>query len=247
MRIIILAAGYGTRLYPLTNTVAKPLVKINGVPMLNFLIDKINHLRNKVDIEEIRVIVNNKFYNSFLEWKKEYKIEATILNDGSNNPEDRLGAIGDISFGVGSHLADWLILGGDNLFEDSLASFIDFSLKKRPSPAIGIYDIKSKEEASRCGVIELDIDSRIVNFKEKPDNPFSTLVASCVYFFPKESLYLFEEFIRDHLNADACGKYIEWLSTNSKVFGYVLHGKWIDIGHIDSLRMAEKEFGSTVK
>ena len=191
--------------------------------------------------------LNNKFYKSFLEWKKNYKIEATILNDGSNNPENRLGAIGDMRFAIDSFLDDWLILGGDNLFEDTLGGFIDFSLKNRPVPSIGVYDVQSKEEASRCGVVKLDANNRIVDFKEKPKNPFSTLAASCVYFFPKESLYLFEEFIKDHLNVDACGKYIEWLSLRGKVFGYVLCGKWIDIGNINSLETAAKEFGLTVK
>jgi glucose-1-phosphate thymidylyltransferase len=247
MRILILAAGYGTRLYPLTNMVAKPLVEINGVPMLNFLIDKINRLKTKVTIEEVRIVANNKFYDSFLRWQEKYDVAATIVNDGSNSPDDRLGAIGDISFGIKGVADDWLIMGGDNLFEDSLEGFIDFSLRNRPAPSVGVYDVKNKEVASRCGVVKLSGDGSIIDFEEKPEIPSSTLVASCVYFFPRESFYLFQEFIDKNSNVDASGKYIEWLSRKQKAFGYALQGRWIDIGHIEALKEAEREFGSVNK
>ncbi len=242
MRIAILAAGYGTRLYPLTKRIAKPLVPVNNKPMINYLVDKIKTLGKNFPIEEVRVVVNNKFYKSFLTWKKKYKIRATILNDGSNSPEDRLGAIKDMKFVIGATKADWLVLGGDNLFQDDLVKFIKFAKGKLPYPSIGLYDVKCKKMATRFGVVTVNKRKRIVKFQEKPKKPPSTLAASCVYFFPKQSLSLFDSFIAKNENVDASGRYIAWLRRESKVFGYTLKGKWIDIGHFDSLKQAEQEF-----
>ena len=242
MRIAILAAGYGTRLYPLTERIAKPLVLVNNKPMINYLIDKIEALGRNFPIEEVRVVVNNKFYKSFLTWKKEYKVKAEVLNDGSNSPEDRLGAIKDMKFVIGPTKADWLVLGGDNLFQDDLTKFIKFAKGKSPYPSIGLYDVKYKKMATRFGVVTVNKRKRIVKFQEKPKKPLSTLAASCVYFFPKQSLSLFDSFITNNENIDASGRYIAWLAKESKVFGYTLEGKWIDIGHLDSLKQARQEF-----
>ncbi len=243
MNIAILAAGYGTRLYPLTLKIAKPLLPINGKPMLNFLIDKIEILNKYFPIEDIKIIVNNRFYKSFLAWKKEYNIGAQIINDGSNSNEERLGATKDMKLAIANQKKDWLVLGGDNLFEDDLVDFIKFSFKMRPYSSIALYDVKSKKEATRFGVVALNNRKKIVKFQEKPKKPASTLAASCVYFFPKESVGLLDLFISQYPKNDAAGKYIEWLAEESKVFGYTVGGKWIDIGHQDSLKEAEKEFG----
>jgi len=246
MNIAILAAGYGTRLYPLTLNTAKPLVPIGGKPMINFLIDKIDILKKHFSIGEVRIVANNKFYKSFLSWKKKYKIKAEILNDGSNSPEDRLGAIKDMKFAMGGRKADWLILGGDNLFEDNLLQFVEFASSIKPYPCIGLYDVKYKKEAVRFGVVILNRRKRIVSFQEKSKRPLSTLAASCVYFFPKQCSELLDLFVAQHKNVDASGRYIKWLAEATKVFGYLLEGKWIDIGHFDSLNLANKTFG-TVK
>ncbi len=242
MRIAILAAGYGTRLYPLTKKIAKPLLLINKKPMLNFLIDKIKILRKHFPIEEVRIVVNNKFYKSFLSWKKKYKIKATLINDGSNSPEDRLGAIKDMKLSIAKNKCDWLILGGDNLFDDDLVDLVKFSLSQRPHLSIGLYDVKSKKDAKRFGIVSLNQKKRIIKFAEKPKKPASTLAASCVYFFPKQSLGLLSSFVRSHKNVDASGRYIAWMVRKAKVFGYTLKGRWIDIGHAQSLKAAAKAF-----
>lgn len=242
MKVAILAAGYGTRLYPLTYHTAKPLLKIGKKPMLNFLLDKINVLRKSFSIDEVRVVVNHKFYKDFLAWKKKYKVKATIINDGSTSPDDRLGAIGDMRLSIGKDKSDWLILGGDNLFDDDLSEFLKFAKDKKNSPSIGLYDVKSKKEATRFGIVSLNARSRIIKFAEKPKKPASTLAASCVYFFPKQSLSLLGNFVKKHKNVDASGRYIAWLVRTAKVFGYTLKGRWIDIGHINSLKLAAKLF-----
>ncbi len=242
MKVLILAAGYGTRLYPLALNTSKALIRVNNKPIINFLIEKIEILKKRYFIKEIRVVVNDKFYKDFLIWKNKYKIKAEILNDGSTKPEDRLGAVKDIKFAIGGKGEDWLVLGADNLFEDNFTNFIEFALNKRPYSSIGLYDVKHKKEAMRFGIAALNSRKRIVKLREKPKNPFSTLASSCIYFFPKESLGLLDSFIAYNKNADAAGKYIEWLVEKSKVFGYTFKGRWIDIGHFDSLRLAGRTF-----
>ncbi|UCD15678.1 MAG: nucleotidyltransferase family protein [Candidatus Omnitrophota bacterium] len=242
MRVIILAAGYGTRLYPLTLDLPKPLICINNKPIINFLIDKIEDLRNYYSIEETKLVSNNKFYNKFLAWKKEYKVEIQILNDGSTSPEDRLGAVRDIKFAIDGKGGDWLVLGGDNLFEDNLRGFLEFGLKKKPYPCIGIYDVKDKSAACHYGVTELDSGNQIVSFEEKPKNPKSTLAATCVYFFPQDSLKLFDSFFSQVKASDASGEYIKWMVDKTRVYGYIFEKKWFDIGGSDALKMAEKTF-----
>ncbi|UCG35168.1 MAG: nucleotidyltransferase family protein [Candidatus Omnitrophota bacterium] len=242
MRILILAAGYGTRLYPLTQTTAKSLIPVNKKPIINFLTDKIIRLENNFEIEQTKVVVNNKFYEDFLEWEKGIEIKADILNDGSNTNEDRLGAIKDINFGIGGKKGDWLILGGDNIFDDDLQDFVKFALAKKPFPVIGLYDIGDIKDASKFGVVKLNPDKQIVEFQEKPANPASTLIASCVYYFPEESMSFLDEYLRSQSHVDQAGHYISWLAHQTKVFGYTLKGNWLDIGHHESLKTAEKMF-----
>ncbi|MBU1121318.1 MAG: nucleotidyltransferase family protein [Candidatus Omnitrophota bacterium] len=242
MRIIILAAGYGTRLYPLTLDLPKPLICINHKPIINFLIDKIEELSHFYPIEGITVVSNNKFYNKFLDWRKEYKVMARIVNDGSNSPQDRLGAVRDIKVAMGQEQGDWLVLGGDNLFEDSLVGFVNFVLEKKPYSSIGLYDVKDKAEAVNYGIVEIDADEKIIKFQEKPKNPISTLAATCVYFFSQDSLNLLDSFFMEVEKNDTSGEYIRWMIDKTRVYGYSFKKRWFDIGGNDSLKMAEQTF-----
>jgi len=242
MNVVILAAGYGTRLYPLTLKIAKPLVLINDIPLINFLIRKIDILKKYFPIKEVRIIVNDKFYKSFLSWKDKYKINAKIINDGSLNPDNRLGAVKDMKIAIGRSYSDCLVIGGDNLFEDDLTKFIEFAVNRSPHSSVGLYDVQNKKSAKRFGIVTLNRQKKIVRLDEKPDNPFSTLAASCIYFFPKESLKFLNSFIRQNKNIDASGKYISWLSKEDQVFGYLLSGVWVDIGCLASLKEAGKKF-----
>ena len=243
MRVIILAAGYGTRLYPLTVDMPKPLLEINGKPLSNFLVDKVQALKKKFPIEEIRVVSNNKFYPVFCDWKRKYKLAVTVVNDGTNSPKERLGAIGDMLVGFGKEKnCDWLVIGGDNLFEDDLSGFLSFAHKKKPFVSLGVYDLGSKEQAKHFGVLELNRSKRVIGFAEKPKSPQSSLVASCVYFFPRQSLKFFSQYLDQGVNSDTSGAYISWLTEYYRVFGFALSGKWIDIGHTQALNQARQTF-----
>lgn len=247
MRIIILAAGYGTRLYPITLSLPKPLICINNKPIINFLLDKTDDLKRYYPVKEIKIVTNNKFYRSLSDWKNKYKPAAEIINDGSNCPEDRLGAVKDIRFAVNGVKDDWLVLGGDNLFEDDLLGFVEFAYKRKTFPCVGLYDLKNKKRASDYGVVKIDSLNRVIKFEEKPKDPESTLAATCVYFFPQDSLKLLDLFISEKKVNDASGEYIKWMGEKTEVYGYVFKRGWFDIGSKDALMEAEREFNTGYK
>ena len=244
MQVLILAAGYGTRLYPLTLNVPKPLLPCNGKPIINFLLDKVRGFR---DLKNVIVITNNKFTTHFADWAKENKnfpVPLYVLSDGTNTPDDRLGAMGDIRFVLEKNLVndDLLVMGGDNLFDYSLDEYKKAAQNNKPHATIGLYDIHDKEAATKFGIVELDKTSRVVSFEEKPQKPKSTLTAMCLYYFPKESLSLISTFLKETEKVDRTGDYIEWLSKNHTVFGFTFVGRWFDIGSMESYKEAEKIF-----
>jgi glucose-1-phosphate thymidylyltransferase len=243
MTAIILAAGYGTRLYPLTLDKPKALLKVGGISMLDRLVRKIELIPS---CKRIIIVTNEKFHKSFKAWADSGKltIETTVINDGTKTNETRLGAIGDIDLvleesGIDD---DLLITGSDNLFEEDLTGFLNFCGAKKPFSSTGLSDIGDKTLAVKYGVCSLDENSRITDFEEKPSAPRSTLAAVAIYFIPKEKIVKVSEYMKTDLPKDAPGNLVRWLAKSDKVFGYVFKGAWYDIGDIDSLRRADEEF-----
>ena len=195
------------------------------------------------------------FYLKFKEWADKphghfKNIALTIFNDGSNSPEDKLGAIGDIDFVIEKGALinkDVLVIGGDNLFDFELDEFIKLARKKSPDATIGLYNIKDKKQACKYGVLSIDEDSRIIFFEEKPKEPKSTLIAMCLYYFPKQTFSLITEYISDTGNKDTTGGYISWLYKKIPVHGFVFNGMWEDIGHIDSLNKLKEDYRQIIK
>jgi glucose-1-phosphate thymidylyltransferase len=239
MKALILAAGYATRLYPLTKDRPKPLLSIAGKPILEYIMKKLERVEK---IDSIYLVANQKFILDFQNWLANFqtKKRVKILNDGSMCDDDRLGAIGDIGFVLekGKFDDDLLIIAGDNLFEFDLSRFIQFFQKKK-SPCIALYDIKDREKARNYGVVTIDENQRIVDFEEKPNQPSSTLIATCLYLFPKEDLNLISAYLKEKRSSDAPGFYIQWLVKREEVYGFVFKGKWYDIGSMESLKEAD--------
>ena len=244
MKALILAAGYATRLYPLTKHFPKPLLKLGKKPIIDYIVDKLD----KIDeIDEIFVITNSKFYSRFVFWKKTQKTKKriTLIDDLTKAIDDRRGAIGDMYFAVSRKKisSDLLVIGGDNIFDGSLADFIDFSKRKKPYASLGVYDLKYKRQASRYGVIKLGAGASVADFKEKPAKPDSALVAMCLYFFPKSKLGLLKVYAEKKKNkSDASGFYIDWLRQRDKIYGFIFRGKWFDIGDKQFYKKAKSSF-----
>ncbi len=246
LKVVILAAGYATRLYPLTLNIPKPLLKVKGnKAVVDFIVDDLQKCRL---IDEIIVVTNHKFYHHFRAWAKKRvsRLKLIVLDDETLSNEDRLGAVGDIYFAVKKRkiASDLLVVGGDNLFDRGFGNFLKLASGRRPFSSLGLFDIKKRSEAVRFGVVSLDKSGRVRNFQEKPGNPKSTLVATCLYYFPKEALGFLSKYVSDkNMSKDASGNYIRWLLKNHRVYGYVFRrGQWYDIGHLDSYKEVVARF-----
>ncbi len=252
MKALILAAGYATRLYPLTENFPKPLIKIKNKPILSHIVDKLKPIEG---MDEAAVVTNSKFYADITQWakdsQKEFKnIKLKVFNDGTNSANDRLGAIGDIEFVIKNDALekrDLVVIGGDNFFDAELGEFISFARKKSPSVTVGLFDIKDKKHATKYGVVGIDKDKRIISFQEKPKVAKSSLIAMCLYYFPRETIGLISEYIDEAGKSDTTGGYISWLYKKIPVYGFIFEGRWEDIGNIHSLCRIDKNYCQFIK
>jgi len=245
MRVLILAGGYGTRLYPIIVDTPKVLLQVCGRPLVDYLLDKVREFR---ELQEILVVTNNKFYSQMQDWaaaKKDFPFPIKIVNDGTTSPENRLGSVGDIDFVIKQCAVedDLLVLGGDNLFDYSLAPAVEFARAKSPRATVGLYDIGSKEAAKIFGVVAMDKSGKVTSFEEKPANPKSSLIAMCFYYLPKITLGFVDEYLKATGKADKAGEYIRWLAEEKGVYGFQFRGKWYDIGSVEAYNEAQKSFG----
>ena len=241
MDVILLAAGYATRLYPLTESTPKPLLNVAGKPIIEHIISKLEQVNA---IKRVYIVTNDKFENYFKNWLKNFDSNKPIeiMNDSSKSNEDRLGALGDIHFVINKKGIDddLVVIAGDNLFELSLIDVVNF-FKKRKSNVIVLHDVKDLELASHYGIVEVDKDI-VVNFEEKPIAPKSTLASTGIYLFPKKTLPLIDKYIAQGNSPDKTGSFIEWLHKRDVVYSYVTDKKWYDIGNIEQLEKADKYY-----
>ena len=237
MKALILAAGYATRLYPITNHKPKSLLTIKGKPIIEYIIAKIEQIK---EIDQILIVTNHRYIKEFQHWQQDYPsvLPIRLIDDGSINEQDKRGAVGDISFAINEENIkdDLLIIGGDNMFSFSLNRFIERARNSRPFSFVGTYYLNGRLDPNKFGVVKLDIQSKIIDFQEKPSfHPDSSLVAMCLYFIPAEKLSLIYEYLSRQNNPDEVGHYISWLSKQDAVYGYTFdEGNWLDIGDIDA-------------
>ena len=232
MKVLILAAGYATRLYPRTRNFPKPLLEVNKKPIIEYLIEKIERVPG---VSRVIVVTNDRFAKVFESWARrlDTRVEIRVINDRTRTPQERLGAVGDmeLAFRAESYRGDFLVLGGDNYFEDPLDDFLRVARRRSIAATIGVFDIRRRQDASSFGVVSLDAGRRVTDFAEKPQRPKSSLIAMCLYYFPQESVAHIRDYLADKRNSsDAAGAYIGWLSRNHAVYGYRFRGLWVDIG-----------------
>ncbi len=246
MDAIILAAGYATRLYPLTENTPKPLLKVAGKPIIEHIIKKIEELK---PVDRVYIVTNSKFEQHFRAWLEDFDTEkkVEIISDGTKSNDDRLGALGDINYlisrkGIGS---DLIVIAGDNLFEMPLADAVNF-FRKRNSNVIVLHDVGDFELVRHYGVVEVE-NELVTNFEEKPLVPKSTLASTGIYIFPKMTIPLIQKYIAQGNNPDKTGNFIEWLHKRDKVFAFVTDKKWYDIGSIEQLEKANSHYKAGVK
>lgn len=240
MKALILAAGYATRLYPLTLNTPKPLLKVGSRTLADRLAEKLEIVD---EVDKIYIVTNEKFSGAFSTWarRSRYRKPIEVINDRTTANETRLGAVGDMALVIDKAgiADDLLVIGGDNLFDFDLRDFIKF-VKAKKSNGVALRDVKDLNEAKKYGIVSLDEDSRVTEFIEKPKRPKSTLAAMCLYYFIKERLNLIKAYIEGGNNKDQPGHYISWLAKNDTVYGYKIEGEWFDIGDKRLLELADK-------
>jgi glucose-1-phosphate thymidylyltransferase len=245
MKLIVLAAGYATRLYPLTLNQPKPLLPVAGKPMVEHVLDNISTIRA---IDQAYIVTNAKFETHFEKWAEGYKhpnlrFAFTIVNDRSTDDSNKLGAIGDL------HLVltqcevddDVIVVGGDNLFSHDLREFGDYS-QQQNSPVTAVYDVGDLEQIKKYNSIEIDDNDRITYFEEKPKEPKSTLTGIALYYYPKGTLPLIHQYIAEGNNPDQPGRLVQWLYTRVPFYVWKVPGIWFDIGSIETLEEANRVF-----
>ena len=230
MKALILAAGYATRLRPLTDTIPKQLLPVGGRPIVDWILDRIQ----ETSADEIHLVTNARFAADFELWAEDKNV--TIHNDGTTSNEDRLGAIGDIRF-VGLD-DDLLVIAGDNLFDYSLAAYEAYWRAKGGS-CIAVLDVKDRELAKKYGIVEVDEDDRVTNFVEKPENPPTTLCATATYLYRRDHARLVEAYLDEGNPPDQPGNFIAWLHKREPVYAYRFQGEWYDIGDARQLLEAD--------
>ena len=246
MKCLILAAGYATRLYPLTENFPKPLLDVGGKPILDWLIDDMSKTGL---IDEYIVVSNHKFASIFEAWASNktqlstinYKL--SVIDDGTSSNETRLGAVKDIQLGIETRGIndDLLMMAGDNLLSFSLEGFLAYA-KAKNTTCIMRYDEPDENRLHKCGVVEVDAEGKILSMEEKPANPKSHWCCPPFYYYKKEDLPLVSVGIAEGCGTDAPGSFIAWLCTKTSVHAYEMPGQRYDIGTLESYEHVKQTF-----
>lgn len=242
MKVIILAAGYATRLYPLTKNKAKPLLTVGSKTILDHIVEKVDRIEA---VDELFIVTNDKFYESFADWASTYRggKTVTVVNDLTTTNENRIGAIADIQFVIDRHQIedDVMVLAGDNLFDFELTEFVHF-FKRVNSDCITVHELTDRTELQRTGVVQVDEHDTVISFEEKPAEPKSNLAVPPFYLYKKETLPLFKQYLNEGNNPDAPGNFIPWLIGKKQVKAYQFAGNRYDIGTVESYERVQKQF-----
>jgi glucose-1-phosphate thymidylyltransferase len=246
VKAVVLAAGYATRLRPLTDSIPKMLLPLAGRPMLDYLLDRLEAVE---EIDAIHVVTNARFAGDFGGWaaQRSGRVPVAVLNDGTTSNEDRLGAIGDMRFAVeaaGLEGEELLVVAGDNLIEYRVEDFVRFWREKEDGAAVAVHRVPDPELIKQYAVAELDAVDRVVSLEEKPARPRSDLAATAAYLYRPEHAALVGPYLDEGNPRDAPGNFVVWLYRRAPVYGYRFEGGWMDIGDPEQLLEADNHLRS---
>ena len=245
MKLIILAAGYATRLYPLTLNQPKPLLTVAGKPILEHLLATLKGIEA---IDHVFVVTNAKFADHFRRWADGFQLNHTgpgftVVNDNSTDDSNKLGAIGDLHLVLMREQIDEdiILVAGDNLFSHNLEAFGEFCQKKQ-APVLAVYDVGDLEAVKKFNAIEVDEDEQITFFEEKPAQPKTTLTGIALYYYPRSSLPLIKRYVAEGNNPDQPGRLVQWMYQRTPFYVWQVPGLWYDIGSKETLEEANRLF-----
>src|ERR1700737_3462248 len=247
MNVLVLAAGYATRLYPLTLNKAKPLLEVAGKPIIEWGATQLMPIQT---LETVYVVTNQKFTADFCTWAREYQSRGdgpgiTVIDDGTSVDSEKRGAIGDIHFVLNAkniYGSDLLVVAGDNLFSEPLPEFAEYSAPRRA--VLGVYDVKSLDSARKYNQLRTNSVGILTDFEEKPTSPSSTICGIALYYYGTEALHLVDLYVQEGNNPDHPGLFVQWLYKRLDVFTFPIRGLWSDIGSHQTRAEANSLFGS---
>lgn len=245
MKCLILAAGYATRLYPLTENFPKPLLKVGEKTILDWLVDDIAAAGL---VDEYVVISNHKFAHHFEEWAATRKEQISVVDDGTETNETRLGAVRDIQFAIEALKLDddMLVIAGDNVLDFSLTHFIRYADSKQSSAIMRYYEAV-EAKLRKCGIVEIDSDDKIISMEEKPAEPKSPWCCPPFYYYTKADAQRIPQAIESGCGIDAPGSFIAWLATQTTVYAMEMPGSRYDIGNLESYNEVSSIYKGIVK
>ncbi|NMB38696.1 MAG: nucleotidyltransferase family protein [Firmicutes bacterium] len=244
MKAIILAAGYATRLYPLTKNRPKALLEVAGKPVLEHIFDKLDKV---TIVDQVIVVSNDRFIDQFRDWKEKYQNlkPIHILNDGTTSNDNRLGAIADLQLAVKEYgiCEDIIVLAGDTIFDFELSDFVYFYHEVN-ADCICVNQLDDAAALSRSGVVELDQNNKVISFEEKPEHPKSNLAVPPFYIYQADTISLIDQYLTEGNNPDAPGNFIPWLIKHKDVYAYRFTEDWYDVGTLEIYEKVKKLFSS---
>lgn len=240
MKCLVLAAGYATRLYPLTKDFPKPLLKVRDKTILDWLLEDIDQSGL---VDGYVVISNHRFAEHFRTWAAAHRLPITVLDDGTESNETRLGAVRDIQFAIDALKlqGDLLVIAGDNLLDFSLQGFLAYAQEKQTSCIMRYWEADTNK-LHKTGVAVIDANDRIVEMEEKPAEPKSNWCTPPFYYYKDTDVSLVKKGIESGCGVDAPGSFIAWLSTQTTVHAYEMPGKRYDIGNLESYQKVQEEY-----
>ncbi len=244
MKCLILAAGYATRLYPLTENFPKPLLKVGDKTILDWLVDDID---SSGEVDEYIVISNHKYAHHFNDWALTKTQKITVVDDGTYSNETRLGAVRDIQYAIETLGLDddMLVIAGDNVLDFSLTKFVSYAKHKKASCIMRYYEpVHSK--LLKCGVVSVDGDDKVLDMTEKSPTPATNWCCPPFYYYRKKDARLVAKGIECGCGTDAPGSYIAWLCTQSDVYAMEMPGSRYDIGNLESYEKVKREYKGIV-
>jgi glucose-1-phosphate thymidylyltransferase len=247
---ILLAAGYGTRLYPLTKDRPKSLLPVGGRPILDYLVERLDAAP---EIDVLFLVTNARFARDFESWAEERNRRAPgarpraslrVLSDGTTSNEDRLGAVGDVQFvldeaGIAHEGA--YVLATDNLPRFDLRDIITLA-KARSASAVFICRSTDTAELKRMGVAQVDADGLISAFEEKPLHPKGEFRVPPFYVYTPQATASVRAYLMEANNPDAPGHFLEWLVRRQEVYACRRDEGTYDIGTLETYRAVCAEF-----
>ncbi len=240
MKCLVLAAGYATRLYPLTENFPKPLLKVGEKTILDWLLEDI---QTAGVVDKYVVVTNHRFARHFGDWARGHALPITVVDDGTESNETRLGAVRDIQFAIDAMGIndDLLVIAGDNVLDFSLTGFLRYSREKGTSCTMRYWE-SDESRLRKSGVSEIGADERLISMEEKPSEPRSHWCTPPFYFYTAADARRIKKAIEDGCGTDAPGSLAAWMCRRSVLHSMEMPGRRFDIGDLESYELAQKTY-----